>query len=334
MKTNSLLTTICLLTALLGGCNPDVFIDPSVPSTDKMQVPADGTAATLSFGSGDWYLRGLFLEDREGRYEEIGGDIYDADGNRLYSDAPFSFNDAGLTKYVVRHPQLALTLERTGERELRLSDAENIGLETCYLALGVGNDYEYRKVTLVLDPSPRYQLDSIVYATWYLQQDSARTRQMTISPLNLADTPWLYQIRPFESFRQSFSFAGGDRWNPGVDPSQFQMFGTEMPVVPVPRLDKYNRPALLGDELPLSDETYEFPSPDEWLAVTNTVVVPPGKAMECVVECWFSYTGISYKIYAGCPQTGRRRVLEGFAELYTPQGYTLTASVRDVNIQQ
>lgn len=324
-----------LFAALLGGCNPDVFIDSCAPATDQLQVPADGTAATLRFGSGDWYVRGLFLK-KQGLYEEIRGDIYDADGTQLYFDVPFHFSDLGRAKYVASYPQFSLTLERTADRELRLSDAENIGLKACRLSLGVGNEYEYREVELLLEPSPRYRLDSIIYSldSWYLEQDSARTERMMISPTNLTDNPWKYPLHPYDSFRRSFTFRGGDEWSPGIDPSQLQMFGTEMPVVPVPRLGKYDRPALLGDELPLSGETYEFPLSDEWLAVTDTVVVPPGKAVECAVKCWFHYTGIPYKIYASCPQTGRRRVLEGRADLYDPQGYSLTTTVRDVNIQQ
>ncbi len=335
MKRAFPLLSIFFLMAVLCGCNSDVFIDSCAPATDNMQVPADGSASTLRFGSDNWYVRGLFLEKKD-QYEEIQGDIYAPDGTQLYFDVPFHFSDLGLAKYVVSYPQFSLTLERTGGKELRISDAENIGLESCRLSLGVGNEYEYREVELLLEPSPRYRLDSIVYSldSWYLEQDSARTDRMVISPTNLTDNPWKYPLHPYDSFRQSFTFRGGDEWHPGIDPSLFQMFGTEMPVVPVPRLDKYNSPALLGDELPLSGENYEFPLSDELLAVTDTVVVPSGKAVECTVKCWFRYTSVPYKIYASCPQTDRRRVLEGRADLYTPQSYSLTTAVRDVNINK
>ena len=83
-----------LFAALLGSCNPDVFIDSCAPATDQLQVPADGTAATLRFGSGNWYVRGLFLK-KQGLYEEIRGDIYNADGTQLYFDVPFHFSDLG-----------------------------------------------------------------------------------------------------------------------------------------------------------------------------------------------------------------------------------------------
>lgn len=335
MKRAFPLLSIFFLMAVLCGCNSDVFIDSCAPATDNMQVPADGSASTLRFGSDNWYVRGLFLEKKD-QYEEIQGDIYAPDGTQLYFDVPFHFSDLGLAKYVVSYPQFSLTLERTGGKELRISDAENIGLESCRLSLGVGNEYEYREVELLLEPSPRYRLDSIVYSldAWYLEQDSARTRQVKVSPTNLTDDSWNYMLHPYELFQRSFTFAGGDQWSPGIDPSLFQMFGSEMPVVPVPRLGKYNSPALLGDELPLSGERYEFPLADELQAVTDTVVVPPGKAVECVVKCWFRFTGVPYKIYASCPQTGRHRVLEGRADLYTPRSYSLTTTVRDVNIHQ
>lgn len=328
------LLSIYFLMTVLCGCNSDVFIDDFAPSTDQMQVPADGSAATLRFDGDNWYVRGLFWEKKD-MYEEVRGDIYDADGTQLYFNVPFHFSDLGLAKYVASYPQFTLTLERTGGKELQISDAENIGLEACRLSLGVGNNYEYRAVELVLEPSPRYRLDSIVYSldAWYYERDSAMTQTFQKRSSNYTDTPVEMLISPYAAFTQTFTFAGGDLWSP-IDPSLFQMFGTEMPVVPVPRLDKYNNPALLGDELPLSGESHEFPLSDELLSVTDTVVVPPGKAVECVVKCWFRYTGIPYEIYASCPQTGRRRVLEGRADLYTPQGYSLATTVRDVNIQQ
>ena len=327
--------SIFILMAVLCGCNSDLFIDDFVPSADEVQVATDGTASTIRFKNGNWYVRGLYWEKGDS-YEEIQGDIYGPDGTQLYFDVPFYFDDLEQAKYVARYPKFTLTLERTGAEELRLLDAENISLETCRLVLGVGNDYEYREIKLCLDPSPRYRLDSIVYSlnSWYMQQDSAMTRRFEASPTNLTDEPWSYLLHPYEHFQRSFTFTGGDLWDPGIDPSQFQMFGTEMPVVPVPQLDRYDSPALLGAELPLSDETHEFPLSDEWLAVTDTVVVPPGKMVDCTVRCRFRFTGIPYKIYASCPQTGRRRVLEGRADLYDPQSYSLTTVVRDVNIPQ
>lgn len=61
MKRAFHLTSILLLITVLGSCTPDVFIDSCAPATDKMQIPAEGSAATLRFGSGNWYVHGLFL---------------------------------------------------------------------------------------------------------------------------------------------------------------------------------------------------------------------------------------------------------------------------------
>ena len=116
-----------LFAALLGSCNPDVFIDSCAPATDQLQVPADGTAATLRFGSGNWYVRGLFLKKQD-LYEEIRGDIYDADGTQLYFDVPFHFSDLGRAKYVASYPQFSLTLERTAARGLPVGGHVILGL--------------------------------------------------------------------------------------------------------------------------------------------------------------------------------------------------------------
>lgn len=322
---------ICWLAVALCGCNGDVFIDDFAPSTYELQMAADGTASTIRFKSDQWDVRGLYLEkdDPYGgvSYEEILGDIYLPDGSLCQSNASLSWNHLGQQTFVVRHPKLSLTLERTGSEELRLADAENIGLEACRLAVGVGNDYDYREIKVLLEPSPRYRLDSIVYSldSWYLR-DSAIVRKFTTAPFNGTDKPWHYELHPYEFFQRSFTFAGGDEWQPSIDTSLFQMFGTEMPVVPVPQLDEYGSPELRNVKLPLSNETYEFPLSDELRAVCDTVVVPPGKQVHCTVKCWYYFTGIAYKIYASCPQTGRRRVLEGRADLYDPQGYSLMVS--------
>lgn len=335
----STLLAVPVLAALLCGCNPDVFIDDFAPSAEDVQLATDGSDVVIDFKTSDWRVNGIWLRTDftqsvdGGNYEALTGCIYSPDGTLIARDTELYCRDTDPVRLVVDHPRLALTVERTSGRQLHLYGAENISLDMMQMQLLVGDEYTSRTISLRLDPSPRYRVDSIVYSldSWYEFQDNSIVRQAAVSPINGTDHPWSYPLHPYERFHRMVTFAGGDQWTTPIDVSLFQMFGTEMPVLPVPELDKYDRPRLMGTEFPLSGETYELPVSDELLAVTDTVVVPPGKIVDCIVKCSFRYTGIPYELHASCLQTGRRRVLKGRMDLYDPKDYSFSTTERDVN---
>lgn len=333
--------TLYLMLLVLCSCNSDVFVDNFLPSAKKVHVPADGSEAILRFGASNWRTLGLWLRIdfthsvNGGTYDPVVGDIYSLDGTLMARDTELYCQDEEPFRFVAHSSTFKLTIERTSGKELRFLDAENLGTGSLQLQLNVGNDYNYEQIDLYIDPSPRYQLDSLVYKlnSW-TEMDSAMYTTYVVGPTNATETPWKYALHPYEYFQRTFTFQGGDQWHEPIDEVVFQLFGNEKPVVDVPGLDKFQSPALLGEKLAFAPGKTHFPLSDDLLSVVDTIDVPPLTQIECTIKCWYRFTGVWYTLYVSNPQTGQHRVFDGRADLYTPQGYSLTKREVPVHIEQ
>ncbi len=323
-----------LLLILPAGCNGDVFIDDFAPSVSEVRME-EGTDYCIDFEADNWNMRALYMEHFSPSYwlEELNCDFYDADGRLLGENRPsFWFTGGEYTKMVLRHPQLALTLERTGAKRLCLTDAENIGLDTCRLIITVGNEYDIRDISVQLEPSTRYRFDSIVYKldTYYLQEQYS-SETFLVNPVNTGTGTMHYNLYPYESRYTKLDFLGryffGD---PLLTAEQLDIFGNDMPVIPVPGINSYGWPVPSDETVRLSAGTVLLPPPSDLLAVYETVTVPPGKQVTCAVCCWYTYYGIEYALYATNPKTGKQRVFEGLLDMQVPRAYSLEQTESDI----
>lgn len=180
MKRTLSYLTLYLILAVLCGCNSDVFVDKFSPSAKSVHVPADGSEAILRFEASNWRTQGLWLRTDftqsvdGGTYDPVVGDIYSLDDALMARDTELYWQEAESFRFVAHSSTFKLTIERTSGKELRFLDAENLGTGSLQLQLNVGNDYSYEQIDLYIDPSPRYQLDSLVYKlNFWLEEDSA-----------------------------------------------------------------------------------------------------------------------------------------------------------------
>lgn len=325
-----------LLTVLLAGCNGDVFIDDFAPSASEVQL-AEGSDYCIGFEAANWDIKGLFMEHYSPGYwtEALDGDFYDADGSLIGENRPSSdFMDGEYTKMVLQHPQLSLTLERTGAKQLRLTDAENIGLEACRLIIAVGNEYDVRDIGVQLEPSTRYRLDSIVYKLdSYYWQEQYSSETFVVNPVNAGTDTMHYDLYPYANQHIKLDFLGGGSFfgDPQLTAEQLDVFGNELPVIPVPGVDASGWPVPSDETVRLSAETVLLPPPSGLLAVCETLAVPSGKQIMCVVRCWYTYYGIGYVLYATNPKTGKQRVFEGLLDMQVPQQtYSIEQTESDI----
>ena len=122
MKNRYFLSAFVAVVLALPGlfsCNSEVFIDDFAPSDESVLVPSDGHARVIDFKSDSWNIFDVYTLDGDA----IKGDVYDADGQRLGSDPMYV--EPGWTKFVLDHPAVALTVERTKGDKLRVTSTEN-----------------------------------------------------------------------------------------------------------------------------------------------------------------------------------------------------------------
>ena len=306
---SALVAAVLILPGLLS-CNSEVFIDDFAPSDESVLLPSDGHARVIDFKSDSWNIFDVYTLDGDA----IKGDVYDADGQWLGSDPMYV--EPGWTKFVLDHPTVTLTVERTKGDKLRVTSTENASGQPFECFIDVGNDYDRRYIRVEVEPSETYQLDSIVYRlnSW-LGQDSVPWH----STSNLVipypkEEPATYVITPYErqSYQVQFTF---------YDDNPLAIFGGNKPEVPLVDVDDFGWPYVTDRKMPLDADVHELPVSDSLLEVEEQVTIPAHSPCEIRSYWWYKFYGVDFTVYASHPRTGRKQEFKGELDLYKPQAY-------------
>lgn len=321
---------IATLSALLCGCNRDVFINDYAPSAEEIKLSDTDSTVTVSFKASNWVIRNVFSTDEDGAFREVLGDIYAKDGHLIAMNSPFYMSEAETVKMVIDQPDIHLTIERTDETHLCFSKPENMNLEPMMLTVNVGNDYDEREISVELKPSSRYELDSIVYTLdFYTYQDSAIYRTEIIDMVN-ATSQFGMKVTPYEYFQQEYTFTDLYIMDTSYRQTELlKIFGKDAPTVPVPEIEWFytniiEQIVMKGTTMQLSETTQYLPASEEKLEAYEAIPVGPHKQITCYMGCWYKQIGVDCDIYVSHPKSGKKRILKGTLVINTPQSYSLT----------
>ena len=321
---------IATLSALLCGCNRDVFINDYAPSAEEIKLSDTDSTVTVSFKASNWVIRNVFSTDEDGAFREVLGDIYAKDGHLIAMNSPFYMSEEETVKMVVDQPDIHLTIERTDETHLCFSKPENMNLEPMMLTVNVGNDYDEREISVELKPSSRYELDSIVYTLdFYTYQDSAIYRTEIIDMVN-ATSQFGMKVTPYEYFQQEYTFTDLYIMDTSYRQTELlKIFGKDAPTVPVPEIEWFytniiEQIVMKGTTMQLSETTQYLPASEEKLEAYEAIPVGPHKQITCYMGCWYKQIGVDCDIYVSHPKSGKKRILKGTLVINTPQSYSLT----------
>ena len=315
---------ILIAAFILHGCNSGVFINDYSPSVNEVRLSEKDSISEICFEASNWDVNSVFFIDEEGIYHSINGDIYGHDGNLVYKDSYLYTDGLELVKLEISHPDIKLTIERKDEKHLVLSKSENMDYETKRIYLNIGNMYNSKQISVDIEPSSRYNLDSIVYTvSSYSVMDSMIQKQDVYGCINSTNHVFTFDVYPYKNFKIEYSFVNEHEWQTVLTEEQLKMFGKDALMVPVPVIDQYGNPVMSTVTLPLSAAVQNFPLPEEMLEIKETVSVSPNKQRTCITKCWYKYYGIWFKIYASHPITGEKRILKGLLDIYYPQSYEI-----------
>lgn len=315
MKSRYFLSALVAAMVALPGlfsCNSEVFIDDFAPSDESVLVPSDGHAKVIDFKSDSWNIFDVYTLNGD----VIKGDVYDADGQWLGSDPMYV--EPGWTKFVLDHPAVVLTVERTKGDKLRVTSTENASGQPFECFIDVGNDYDRRYIRVEVEPSETYQLDSIVYRlnSW-LGQDSVpwHPKSELIIPYPKEESA-TYVITPYkgQSYQVQFTF---------YDDNPLAIFGGNKPEVPLVDVDDFGWPYVTDRKMPLDADVHELPVPDSLLEVEEQVTIPAHSPCEIRSRWWYKFYGVDFTVYASHPRTGRKQEFKGELDLYKPQAYEI-----------
>lgn len=327
MNMKSLLETILtVITAvtILHGCNSEVFISDFAPSVSEVRLSEKDSVSEIGFDASNWDVQSVFFVGEDGNYYGINGDIYGHDGNLVYQDSYLYTDGLELVKLVVSHPDIKLTIERKDATHLVFSKSENTDYETKRIYLNIGNMYNSKQISVDIEPSSRYNLDSIVYTvSSYSVMDSMIQKRDVYGCINPTEHVSTFDVYPYKNFKIEYSFVNEHEWETVLTEEQLKIFGKDAPKVPVPVIGQYGSPVMSTVTLPLSAAVQHLPLPKEMLEIKEIVSVSPNKQRTCRIKCWYKYYGVWFNIYASHPVTGEKRILKGILDIYYPQSYEI-----------
>ena len=313
--------TVIIAVIVLHSCNSEVFISDFAPSVSEVQLSEKDPVSEIYFESSNWDIQSVYDMDENGNYNEIKGDIYGLDGSLIAENASLYTNGLGQVKIKVLHPDIKLTIERKDGIHLVLSGSENMNYETKRVYIDIGNTYNGRQISVDIEPSTRYNLDSIVYTESYLIMDNMMQKRDAIHYINSTNNISTFDVYPYKNFKIEYSFVNEHEWETVLTEEQLKIFGKDAPMVPVRVINQYGSPVMSTVTLPLSAGVHHLPLTEEMLEIKEIVSVSPNKQRTCIIKCWYKYYGIWFKIYASHPVTGEKRILKGLLDIYYPQSY-------------
>ena len=183
----------------------------------------------------------------------------------------------------------------------------------------VGNDYEQRVLTFTIQPSPKYQVDSIAY-DW----GSFDTYDNELKPVgsilinNQGSNPLTYYARPYENgVKRTFQYF----WNNHAD-TRFLFDSGERVTVP----DVENgKPVLRQTQIPIDKNgmTVELPLDSFDPNFEVPVVVDPYDVRNITVWHQIENYSVSCTLYTSHPVSHRKGIYQGILYSVRPYGYLI-----------
>lgn len=175
---------ICVMSAL--SCNPDVFIEPFEIefSGTEFEVPFTGGTIDIEASHGDWTVQKI----------------------RLWGDSERPMFNKEEIRYVSDFKSFELT--RPTPSGLRFTLHESVDSNPSELQIYIGNEYEYRIITINIGPCSGYSFDRIEYGTPVVLSEEDAYEQiwgLTTENKKGNDFEWEFPVF-YSAFCRTFSF--------------------------------------------------------------------------------------------------------------------------------
>ena len=308
------LAGICLALTLplWTSCNNDLFVDEFLAEDVNLTV-ACGDSAMVHFDADNWDVLSIdFLSGANFKVKS-----YDSDGNLLSDKSQYNYH--GMARIEAENDYNYFEIERTSERKLKFRPLEMMHDDSYNLDILVGNEYEQRQLKFTIQPSPKYQVDSIAY-NW----DSFDTFDNEIKPVgsillsNQGSTPMTYYAHPYKNgVKRTFEFF----WN---HDTYVRFIFDEEERVTVPDVEN-GKPVMKQTQIPLGENGKKIDLPLDSFNPDFEVPVIIDPYDERNVTIWHQIENykISCTLYTSHPISHRKGIYQGRLYSARPYGYLI-----------
>ena len=298
---------IALTLPLWTSCNNDLFIDEFL-AQDISQTVSCGDSAVVRFDGSNWDVLSV---GTLGTFSQI--KTYDSEGNILTEYAQYGY--PGMAKMEAENEYNYLEIERVSGRELKFRPLEMMHDSPFDLDVVVGNEYEQRTLRFTINPSPKYQVDSIAY-DWNSFDTYDYELKVVSSILvdNGGSTPMTYYAYPYRNgVRRTFEFF----WSPSID--QLTRINQDERII-VPDVEN-GKPVLRNTQIPIgkNGKTIELSLDSFDPNLRVPVVIDPYDKRYVITYHEIENYSISCNLYMSHPISHRKNVYKG--KLYSARPY-------------
>lgn len=305
---------------LISGCNSDIFVKDFLPGEQMDVVISEAdNRKEINFKSDNWRLFNII---------SLGYSFttraYTADGEEV--SFPYSEKEPAVVHCL--NDFTDFRVERINGKKLQFTLNENLMNVDVTMLVNIGNEYKEQYIKLLLAPTSKYQIDSVVYNWEEFKIYENRVKQMSSNTIdNKLSTPITFLVYPFQKSTREIQF-----YDPTIawEEELFKrLLGTTLPEIIIPDVVD-SKPVLHNTKAPFGIMQQELDvSLDKNLSVEVTVD-PYDKRRVLVlndIEMYF----VPYKVYISNPNTGKKRVFAGELTSSRPTGYFILKTSVDEN---
>ena len=296
----------------LFGCNSDIFVEDFL-SGGQMDVAISeaDNRKEINFKSDNWRL----IEIVSLMGAPFTTRAYTSDGE------PVSFPYGEIEPAVVHclGDYIDFHVEKSSGKKLQLTLHENLMNADVTMLITVGNEYSQQQIKLLLAPTSKYQIDSMVYDWEEFKIHEAVEEMESITIDNKLSTPIPLVVYPFKkSTRRILFYNPTENW----EEEQFRRFlGSPLPEITIPDIVD-SKPVLHTTNVPFGIREQELEIPlDKNLSVEVTVEAHDKRRIRILND--IERYSVPYKVYMSNPRTGKKRIFSGELTSRRPTDYLI-----------
>ena len=293
-------------------CNSDIFVEDFLPGEQTdVAISETDNSKEINFKSDNWRL----IEIVSLMGTPFTTRAYTSDGE------PVSFPFGEIEPAIVHclSDFIDFRAEKKRGDKLQLTLHENLMNADVTMLITVGNDYSQQQIKLLLAPTSKYQIDSVVYNWEELKIHEAVEEMESTTIDNNLSTPISLVVYPFKkSMRRILFYNPTENW----EEEQFRrLLGTPLPEITIPDIVD-SKPVLHVTNVPFGMKEQELEVPlDKNLSVEVTVDAHDKRRIRILND--IERYSVPYKVYMSNPRTGKKRVFSGELTSRRPTGYLI-----------
>lgn len=290
----------------LTSCSNDDEVSTIKPSTQLIEMEAEGGVTKVSFTSTDWYIAAVLNHNGD---VNIQGDTYSQDGELTKENSSLSLEGQGKIEALWNNKGFIITKDTPSSLEIRLK--ENSTGEEFGFTVIIKSGGEVEEIEVFQKKSQGYEFDSMEFSLEEGDGDSLYVKKGT--------TVYNFNVPKPQEF--SFSPYGGiDVHNQSTfhsaEKDAFVWLKNDSIMVEVPSSIYDNEIYFNGEESLYSE--YSTIKPHGFEAM-QTVTVPAGESAFFTEQQWRKRQ-VSYNLRLINNRTGEEKIIEGKWTEVTPTG--------------